>query len=115
MPTPGRPAWCFGRSFVPRLNIAVDYYNIEIDNAIAAAAGGVDNILNLCYNVIQDAAAASARLIIPRHARASSRAATFVVRANNANLGAFTTSGIDFQVDYSIPLGFSAFGDGNPG
>ena len=36
----------------------------------------------------------------------------FVVTANNANLAALTTEGIDFQIDYSQPLGFSITGAG---
>jgi outer membrane receptor protein involved in Fe transport len=97
--------------FLPRLAITVDYYNIEIDNAIAAAAGGVNNILNLCYNTIQDANSQICGLIA-RDPQGIISGPPFIVTANNANLAAFSTEGIDFQVDYSQPLGFSAFGAG---
>ena len=40
---------------LPRLRLSVDWYDIKIDNAIAAAGGGVASILDLCYNVLQDA------------------------------------------------------------
>lgn len=98
-------------SFLPRLNITVDYYDIEIDNAIASAGGGVNNILNLCYNVIQDAGSAICGLI-SRDAQGIISGPPFVVSANNANLAALTTSGIDFQIDYSQPLNFSLMGAG---
>ncbi len=95
-------------SFIPRLNITIDYYNITIDNAIAATAGGVNNILNLCYTVVQDANSGICGLI--QRDQFGSIQAPFVVDARLANLGAFDTSGIDFQVDYSVPLNFSAIG-----
>lgn len=101
----------FRPRFIPRLNIAVDYYNIQIDNAIATAGGGVNNILNLCYNTIQDANSAICQLI-NRDAQGIISGPPFVVSANNANLSSLTTEGIDFQVDYSMPLGFSMTGAG---
>jgi len=97
--------------FLPRLNITVDYYNIEIQNAIATAGGGVNNILNLCYNVLQDASSSICNLI-SRDTQGIISGPPFVVSATNANLAALTTEGIDFQVDYSQPLGFSAWGAG---
>ena len=72
--------------FIPRLNITVDYYDIEIDQAIAAAGGGVNNILNLCYNVIQDASSAICGLIT-RDPQGIISGPPFIVSANNANLG----------------------------
>jgi outer membrane receptor protein involved in Fe transport len=95
--------------FIPRLNIAVDYYDIEIDNAIATAGGGANNILTLCYNTIQDASSAICQLI-SRDPSGSISGPPFVISANNANLSSLTTEGIDFQVDYSMPLAFSMTG-----
>ena len=97
--------------FIPRLNIAVDYYDIEISNAIATAGGGVNNILNLCYNVIQDPNSALCQLIA-RDPQGIISGPPFVVSANNANLSSLTTEGIDFSVDYSQPLSFSMTGAG---
>lgn len=97
--------------FIPRLNITVDYYDIEVDNAIATAGGGVNNILNLCYNVLQDPNSAICGLI-NRDPSGVISGPPFVVSANNANLASLSTSGIDFQIDYSQPLGFSALGQG---
>ncbi|MBX3560352.1 MAG: TonB-dependent receptor [Sphingomonas sp.] len=98
--------------FIPRLNITVDYYNITIDQAISATAGGVNNILNLCYTAVQDANAPLCRLI-NRNPLTGVIGGEFVVDARLANLGGFETSGVDFQIDYSLPLNFSAFGAGN--
>ena len=96
-------------SFIPRLNITVDYYDIEIDQAIATAGGGVNNILNLCYNVIQDANSAICGLV-SRDTQGIISGPPFVVSANNANLAALATSGVDVQVDYDMPLNFGLWG-----
>ena len=95
--------------FIPRLNITVDYFNITIDNAIAAAAGGVNNILAGCYNG-GDINNPLCGLIIRNPLTGVIDGGPFVVRADNANLGGYKTSGIDFQVDYSVPLNFSVLG-----
>ncbi len=99
--------------FIPRLNITVDYYDIEIANAIAAAAGGVANILNLCYNTIRDVSNPLCQAIVRNPLTGVIAGGDFVVRANNANLGALLTNGVDFQIDYNLPLGVSAFGNGS--
>ncbi len=99
-------------SFIPGLNITVDYYDIEIDNAIFAAGGGVNNILNLCYNVIQDASSSVCGLV-SRDSQGVISGPPFVVTATNANLARLTTSGIDFQLDYSTAIGASVMGNGD--
>jgi len=99
-------------SFIPRLNITVDYYDIEIESAIATAGGGVAGILNLCYNVIQDANSPVCQLI-SRDTQGIISGPPFVVSAGNANLAALATSGIDVQVDYNVPLNFSLAGNGD--
>ncbi|MDP8994860.1 MAG: TonB-dependent receptor, partial [Pseudomonadota bacterium] len=95
--------------FVPRLNITVDYYDIQIDNAISALAGGVANILTLCYTRIQDPSHPVCRAV-RREPTTGAIVAPFTVVATQANLTAFETSGVDFHVDYAQPLGFSAVG-----
>jgi iron complex outermembrane receptor protein len=103
----------FRPRFIPRLSITVDYYDIEIANTIATAGGGVNNILNLCYNVIQDANSAICGLI-RRNPLNGIIEAPFLVSANNANLAALSTNGVDIQVDYSMPLeGISLTGAGS--
>jgi outer membrane receptor protein involved in Fe transport len=96
-------------SFIPRLNITVDYYDIEIENAISAAGGGVSGILNLCYNVIANASSPICGLI-QRDTQGVISGPPNVVTALNANLASYSTKGVDFQVDYSLPLGFSLAG-----
>jgi outer membrane receptor protein involved in Fe transport len=99
-------------SFIPRLNVTVDYYDIEIESAIATAGGGVNGILNLCYNVVQDATGPICALI-NRDTQGIISGPPFVVSAGNANLASLATSGIDVQVDYEQPLSFSLTGAGD--
>ena len=104
-------------SFIPRLNITVDYFNIKIKNAIALAGGGAANILNLCYNVFQDAANPFCQLVTRNSATGAidgtvnSDGSTAVVFAGAANLSSLKTSGIDAGVDYSVPLTFGLIGE----
>jgi iron complex outermembrane recepter protein len=100
----------FRPSFIPRLNIAIDWYDITVDNAIATAGGGVNGILNLCYNVIQDASSPLCALINRDQQGSLSGGGEFIVTAGNANLASLDTSGVDFQIDYSMPLGYSLAG-----
>jgi outer membrane receptor protein involved in Fe transport len=97
-------------SFIPRLNVAVDYYKIKIANSIAVAGGTVGNVLNLCYNQIQDASSPLCQSI-SRDAQGVISGGPFIVSAGNANLAAFKAEGVDAQVDYNMPLGFGLLGN----
>ncbi len=99
-------------SFLPRLSITVDYFNISIGNAVATAGGGVSNILNLCYNVFQDANNGFCQLVT-RNAgtgaidgTVNSNGTTAVVFAGGANLSSLSTSGVDVEVNYVQPMDF---------
>jgi iron complex outermembrane receptor protein len=98
-------------SAIPRLNITVDYYDIKVQSAIATAGGGVNGILNLCYNVVQDPTGPICNLV-NRDSQGILSGPPFVVSAGNANLASLATSGIDFQLDYSLPLNVSLTGKG---
>ncbi|WP_157176578.1 TonB-dependent receptor domain-containing protein [Sphingomonas prati] len=105
-------------TFIPRLNISVDYFNVKVDNVVSAAGGGVASILDLCYNTLQDGNSAICQLIQRNPDTgiidgAGNADGTFnVVAATNANLASLKTSGIDLAVDYTQPLGFSVTGRG---
>ncbi|MFY7835161.1 MAG: TonB-dependent receptor domain-containing protein [Novosphingobium sp.] len=97
-------------SFVRGLTMQVDFFDIKIEKSIATAGGGVNNILNLCYNVIQNANSAICGLI-SRDSQGIISGPPFVVSANNANLASLKTRGVDFQLDYATRMGFGLFGD----
>ncbi|MCH8683744.1 TonB-dependent receptor domain-containing protein [Pedomonas mirosovicensis] len=90
--------------FAPGLNLTVDYYHIKVKNYITELGGGLSNVLDLCYNVVQD--------INDPYCQAIQRnpgGDINIVQVNNANVASLTTSGIDFQVDYSLDLDFGLF------
>lgn len=95
--------------FLPGFNLTVDYFNIKVDNVITSLGGGVGGILNLCYNVIQDANSIYCQAI-SRNADGTIQNPTFVT-ATNANAASLRTSGIDLQADYTQQLGFGMFGN----
>ena len=99
----------FSPRFLPGFNISADYFNIKIDNVVTSLGGGVGGILNLCYNVIQDADSIYCRAIA-RNADGTIQNPTFVT-ATNANAASLRTSGIDLTADYTQQLGFGMFGN----
>ena len=94
-------------TFIPRLNITVDYFNIKVEDAIATAGGGVANILATCYDVTANPSGALCQFIQRDPVSGEiNGAGNNVVTATNANIAVLKTSGIDVQMDYSIPLNF---------
>ena len=92
--------------FIPRLNVAVDWYKIRVLGAIAPAGGGVSGILNLCYKELQDVNNPICQLIHRDSSGVLSGGGVFIVNAANANLGQLDTKGVDTQIDYSLPMSF---------
>ncbi len=100
-------------SFIPRLNITVDYFNIKVEDTIGTRFGSAATALELCYYVAQNLTDPVCSIF------AGSRGPTGAIGQTNGgtnpnfvsdNTGKLSTSGIDMQVDYNIPLGFSMFG-----
>ncbi|MDP9413588.1 MAG: TonB-dependent receptor [Pseudomonadota bacterium] len=96
-------------SFIPRLNIAIDAYDIQVDNVISVLGGGLANVLNLCFNVIRNPQSPFCQAV-RRNPAGIISGEQFTVQVLNANIGRLATRGIDFQLDYSQPLGFSLVG-----
>lgn len=97
-------------SFIPRLNVTVDYFNIKVDDYISTFGGGLNNTLNLCFNQIQDINSVYCQAVVrdPSNGQIGGQFAPLIL---NANVASIKTSGIDLQVDYSQPLGFGLFGE----
>ncbi|QKS00446.1 TonB-dependent receptor [Sphingomonas sp. CL5.1] len=96
--------WSFGAvlrpTFVPRLQITVDYYNIEVNNAIAGFGGGLAGTIGAC--------AANMSLSNPFCAPLTHRAEDgqlFQVPLLNANIANLTSEGVDFALSYNFPVG----------
>ncbi|MBB5212351.1 TonB-dependent receptor plug domain-containing protein [Microbulbifer hydrolyticus] len=87
------------------LDVALDYYNIEIEDAIDVLGGGVNNVLDLCYNVVKDISSPFCQAITRR-----SDGNVQIVEVLNENIGLIETSGIDLNVNYGTDLAFGIDG-----
>jgi len=86
-------------SFFPRFNISVDWFDIQIDQAIQTT--GAQNILDLCYN---QGVASSCALIARNPGNGSLWVGDGSVLDINTNIGGFQTSGVDVNANYSVDL-----------
>ncbi|KAB7644094.1 TonB-dependent receptor domain-containing protein [Polymorphobacter fuscus] len=96
--------------FIPGLTASIDYYNINLDGAIAPLGGGISNTLNLCYNVIQSATSEFCQAIT-RDPLTGQIAAPGFVTTTNGNTGGLKTSGIDFEAGYRVNFDWTLLGD----
>lgn len=103
----------FRPSFLPGFAATIDYYNIKVRGAISTLGGGLNNSLNLCYNVIKDANSIYCQVF----AQARNRAAGGVLddtnppQILNANTAKLAVEGVDLQLDYGTRVPFSLFTD----
>lgn len=90
------------------LDIAIDYFDITVDDAIDVLGGGLNNTLDICYNQIQD--------VTDQYCSAISRRPggnVEVVNVLNANIGKLETSGVDLSVNYARDIDFGFFDGGS--
>lgn len=99
-------------SFIPRLNITLDYFNIEVRNQIGVLAGGIATALQLCYQTIQDVTNPICQPFVNNPGR-QVRSAQGALGSSSgglnpqftaANVGTLKTEGVDLQVDYNLPF-----------
>ncbi len=89
------------------LNLTVDYFRIEVDNAVATLSA--QNTINTCFELLDiDSAPCQAIVRIPQTGQ------IFEVRASNSNIGSLTVEGVDVAADYgfTLPDGLSVFDGG---
>jgi outer membrane receptor protein involved in Fe transport len=98
--------------FVRGLQVSVDYFDIALEGAVAALGGGLQNTLNLCYNVIQTQDSEFCQAV-NRNPATGEINDPFVVQVLNANTGLLRTSGIDFALRYRLGLDFGIPGIGS--
>ena len=101
------PNWLDGLVF------SVDYFNIELEDAIAPlGGGGLQNVLNLCYNTLQDADSVYCQAV-NRDAVTGEITGPNYVLTTNANIGGIETSGLDFNARYGFDTDWGLFGEGS--
>lgn len=90
--------------FIPELTLSVDFYDIEIDNVIISP--NPTSVVNGCYDNF-DSIDNQYCGLITRYGDSSSLGygAIQTVVLTTRNLAKLSTSGIDFQVDYSHMIG----------
>ncbi|GHF10365.1 TonB-dependent receptor [Kordiimonas sediminis] len=104
--------WTFGAVFTPEalpgFTATIDYYKIDITDAIFVLGGGVNNVLDVCYNVVQDVNSPFCQAITRR-----ADGNVDNVKVLNANIGALKTEGIDLQMNYSTDVEWGFFDGGS--
>jgi outer membrane receptor protein involved in Fe transport len=95
---------------IPGLAMTVDYFSIELDDAIAPlGGGGLQNVLDLCYSVLQDPDSVYCQAV-NRDPLSGQIAGPKYVFTTNANIGGIETSGFDFQASYGFDTDWGLFG-----
>ncbi|MGH8187794.1 MAG: TonB-dependent receptor, partial [Steroidobacteraceae bacterium] len=93
--------------FLDRFNLAVDYYEIEVEDAVATM--NAQTTLDVCYQIL-DANSAPCRAIT----RLPGSGQVHQVRASNSNIGSLSVDGVDLTADYTFALP-AALGMGDGG
>lgn len=86
-------------SFLPRFNMSVDWFDIQVEKAIQTT--GALNILDLCYN---SGDVSSCNLIRRNPGNGSLWVGSGSVLDINTNIGGFATSGVDVNANYGVDL-----------
>lgn len=86
-------------SAIEGLSISLDYFDIEIDDAITAFLGGTANVLSTCYSSAGGVGSAACNAVT-RFPDGSIED----VNVPNQNAGSITLTGYDLSVDYSFDL-----------
>ncbi len=83
--------------FLDRFNLAVDYYEIEVEDAISTI--NAQTTLDVCYQLL-DAGSEPCQAIT----RLPGTGQVFQVRASNSNIGSLSVKGVDLTADYTFAL-----------
>ncbi|HEY7884518.1 MAG TPA: TonB-dependent receptor [Cellvibrionaceae bacterium] len=100
-------------SQVDGLALSIDYFNIKLDDAIAPlGGGGLQNVLDLCYNTLQDPDSVFCGAV-NRDPNTGEITGPRYVYTTNANIGGIETSGVDLQANYSFDTDWGLFAGGS--
>ncbi len=99
----------FTPAALPELRVSVDYFDIQVDDAIGLFGGSVSNVLNLCFDQIQDINSAACQAV-GRNSNTGVIDVLNPVQVLNENIGGLETTGIDFKVSYAWDLDIGLIG-----
>lgn len=101
----------FRPTFVPGFSATLDWFNIKVAGAISTLGGGLNNSLNLCYNVIQDINSPFCQAFVGSRNSAGVFDGANAPLILNANTALLEVEGVDLQLDYSTRVPFGLLGD----
>ncbi len=95
----------FTPTFIDGLQVSVDYWTIKVTDYINTLAGGAQGIIDGCFasGDLTSEACYSSTLNAPLIYRDA--AGDLKVNAPTVNVSELETTGIDMQIDYTIPIG----------
>ncbi len=93
---------------IANLDISIDYFEIEVEDAISVLGGGLNNTLDICYNQLQNPTDKFCSAITRRP-----DGNVAVVEVLNANIGKLETNGVDLNINYTMDLDFGFFSGGS--
>ena len=96
-------------SQVPGLSVSVDYYSIEISDAIAAFGGGAPFVVIGC--IAAGGNNGDPNGFCDAYSRDPASGEVQIVSTPNANISTLKARGVDFQIDYSFDLADFGLGD----
>ncbi len=99
----------FDNPLLQRLSLSVDYYSIDIKNAI----GTIDatTALDKCYSASGNPTGSTTNYYCSLFKRNSATGEIDTLTLTNLNLAEYKTSGVDFQVDWGFGLGAVGLND----
>lgn len=98
--------------FIDGLSATIDYWSIDIQDVIGRLGGTVNNVLDLCFNQIQDINSIYCQAVVrqPDGVIGGDNGGVFI---SNANVGRLETDGIDLRINYGFDVGAGIFDDGS--
>lgn len=96
----------FRPTFLPGFSATLDWFNIKVAGAISTLGGGLNNSLNLCYNVIQDINSPFCQVFVGSRNSAGIFDGAVSPLILNANTALLEVEGVDLQTDYTTRLPF---------
>ncbi len=103
----------FDNAFFERMQVSIDYYRIEIEDAIGAS--GVEYVVNNCYNATganPSYSAAQAECALIDRNFGGVPGSSYRIGQPTANLGGLKNSGIDLELDWRWRLSDLGLGNG---
>lgn len=91
-----------GNTFFSNLSLSVDYYHIAVSNTMGTIGG--NSILDNCYTASTNPTFSANNYYCQFVSRSSTTGLISNISNPLLNLGKYTTSGVDAQMDWSTPL-----------